>query len=112
MGVGKASHFTRGKYDSYPINLDDPHIMSIDPKEEHREGTRIDDAQPVSLSWDEGQRGVFIKSDSRGSVFRWRGGRRRGRDWRKVAAVVGEVHQAGIWERRVTLLVEGVEERI
>ena len=74
---------------THPINLNDTHVMSLDPEIEHRERTRVNDTQPVSLARREGKGGVFIKSYSRGSVRRRR--RRRGGNGREIAAIVREV---------------------
>jgi hypothetical protein len=49
--------------ETYAVDFDDTHIMSIDPEVEHGERGRVDDAQAVCLSWLERQGGVLVESD-------------------------------------------------
>jgi hypothetical protein len=72
---------------AHPVNLDNAHVVPLDPEVEHRERTRVHDAQAVCSTGNKGESGVFVEADG--------GGSSRG-DGREVGAVVGEVYQAGI----------------
>ena len=50
---GVSAGFDLGKIQgkSYTVNLNDTHVVAVDPEEEHREGRSVHDTQAVRLAW-------------------------------------------------------------
>lgn len=77
--------------DTHPVDLDDAHIMAVDPEEERRERRDVDHAQAIRLARLEGQRRVLIEPA-------------------QVRRVLREVDQAGVWHGLGTAGVRDAEE--
>lgn len=55
---------------TYSVNLDDAHIMPVNPEEEHGERRGVNNTNTVSLAGLEGESCVLVKPDFRGYASR------------------------------------------
>lgn len=53
---------------THPVNFNYTHVMTIDPKMEHGQGARVDDAQAVRLPRDKVERSVLVEPGKVGPV--------------------------------------------
>jgi hypothetical protein len=50
---------------TYPVSLDNPHIVAVDPEKKGRKCGCIDDAQPVRFSGHEWESCVLVEANGR-----------------------------------------------
>jgi hypothetical protein len=69
--------------------------VSINPEEERRECSGVNDPQTIGLAGLEREGRIFVEADGGGDRSR-----RRSRNRRKVFAVLSVIHQSGICRER------------
>jgi hypothetical protein len=53
--------------ETYAVDFNNGHVVTINPEIEGSKCGRVDDSQAVGLSWLEGQCGVLVESNCRGN---------------------------------------------
>ena len=77
---------------TYAVDLDDAHVVPIDPEEERGERARVHDPQAVRPAGLERQRRVLVEPDRAGD-----GVRARPRDGAQVGSVLGKVDERRVY---------------